>query len=60
MNTGLILNYLTELSENNNREWYHLHKAQYKEAEAEFEELLQRLILEIGKTDNRNIIASVD
>lgn len=53
MNTGLILNYLTELSENNNREWYHLHKAQYKEAEAEFEELLQRLILEIGKTDNR-------
>ena len=37
MNTGLILNYLTELSENNNREWYHLHKAQYKEAEAEFE-----------------------
>ena len=53
MNTGLILNYLTELSENNNREWYHLHKAQYKEAEAEFEELLQRLILDIGKTDNR-------
>lgn len=53
MNTGLILNYLTELSENNDREWYHLHKAQYKEAEAEFEALLQRLILEIGKTDNR-------
>lgn len=52
MNIGLILNYLSELSENNNREWYHLHKAEYKEANAQFEALLQELIFEIGKTDN--------
>lgn len=52
MNTQLILNYLSELSENNNREWYHLHKAAYKEANAEFEALLQELIIQIGKTDS--------
>lgn len=28
MNTQLILNYLSDLSENNNREWYHEHKAE--------------------------------
>lgn len=52
MNTQLILNYLTELSENNNRDWYHLHKEEYKEANEQFEALLQELILEIGKTDS--------
>lgn len=52
MNTQLILNYLSELSENNNRDWYHLHKEQYKEASAQFEELLQQLILAIGAFDS--------
>lgn len=52
MNTQLILNYLTELSANNNRDWYHLHKEEYKEANEQFEALLQELILEIGKTDS--------
>lgn len=26
METSLILDYLSELSQNNNREWYHAHK----------------------------------
>lgn len=52
MDTRLILQYLKELSENNNREWYHLHKEEYKEANAQFEELLQHLILAIGQTDS--------
>lgn len=51
MDTQLILNYLTELSDNNDREWYHSHKTEYKEANAQFEALLQELIFEIGKTD---------
>ncbi len=51
MNTEQILHYLKELTENNNREWYHLHKAEYKEANAQFEALLQQLILELGRTD---------
>ena len=46
-----IMHYLSELKENNNREWYHAHKTQYQDANQEFEELIQELILEIGKVD---------
>lgn len=52
MNTKVILSYLSELSINNNRDWYHLHKGDYKEACARFEELLQELIHKIGKFDS--------
>lgn len=37
MNMSEILKYLTRLCENNNREWYHAHKAEYKAANAEFD-----------------------
>lgn len=52
MNTQLIIDYLSALSMNNNREWYHANRDDYKKANAEFEKLLQTLILEIGKFDN--------
>lgn len=52
MNTKLILDYLHELSLNNNRDWYHGHKDEYREANAEFEGLVQNLISEIGKFDS--------
>ncbi len=52
MNTQLILDYLADLSSHNEREWYHAHKAEYKEASAEFESLLQELILKIGEFDS--------
>ena len=52
MDTGLILKYLADLAENNNREWYHDHKAEYKEANGQFEEVIQELILRIGQFDN--------
>ena len=52
MNTELIMDYLSSLSMNNNREWYHANKDEYKKANAEFEKLLQTLILEIGKFDS--------
>lgn len=52
MNTQLITDYLSALSMNNNREWYHANKTDYKKANAEFEALLQALILEIGKFDS--------
>ncbi len=51
MDTTPILNYLSELSQNNSREWYHAHKEDYKSANARFEELLQELILSIGSFD---------
>ncbi len=52
MNMSLIVNYLSELSMNNEREWYHAHKEEYKKANAEFEALLQALMLEIGNFDS--------
>ena len=52
MNTQFIIDYLSALSMNNNREWYHANKDDYKKANAEFEKLLQALILEIGKFDS--------
>ena len=51
MNTQMILDYLTELSANNNREWYHAHKAEYQAANGQFEELIQALMLKIGEFD---------
>lgn len=51
MNTERILTYLTDLEQNNCREWYHAHKEEYKAAGAEFEELIRELILRIGSTD---------
>lgn len=51
MNTQLIIDYLSALSRNNNREWYHANKEDFKKASAEFEKLLQELIMEIGAFD---------
>lgn len=51
MDSKIILDYLTALAENNNREWYHAHKEEYREANAAFEELLRELILKIGEFD---------
>lgn len=51
MNTQEIMNYLTGLSENNCREWYHAHKAEYKAANAAFEQLLSAMISKIGTFD---------
>lgn len=48
-----ILNYLSGLKENNNREWYHEHKAEYKAANADFEAFLQDLIVGIGEFDDQ-------
>lgn len=52
MNIQVIIDYLSALSLNNNREWYHANKEDYKKANTEFEGLLQALMLEIGKFDS--------
>lgn len=51
MNTEIILRYLSDLEAHNEREWYHANKAQYQAANREFENMIQALIIEIGKTD---------
>ena len=52
MDIQLIIKYLTDLGGNNNREWYHTHKAEYQVANAQFEELIQALMLRIGEFDS--------
>lgn len=47
----LILNFLSDLANNNNREWYHAHKLESDQARQEFEKLLQFLIDELSLTD---------
>ena len=51
MDTQLIMDYLSGLSANNDREWYHAHKAEYQAANGQFEELIQTLMLRIGEFD---------
>ena len=51
MNLQVIFNFLKELKENNNREWFNAHKESYLEAKKIFEELVTKLILEIGEFD---------
>lgn len=48
----LILNFLNDLENNNNREWYHAHKSERDIAMLEFEKLLQFLIDELLLTDS--------
>jgi uncharacterized protein (TIGR02453 family) len=48
---NVILQYLAALEANNNREWYHANKKRFQEANAEFEELIEKLIVSIGKID---------
>ncbi len=51
IDTRFMMDYLSALDANNNREWYHANKDDYKKANAEFERLLEALMLEIGKFD---------
>lgn len=46
-----ILDFLSGLSENNNREWFNEHKSDYTRAKEDFEALINRLIPEIRKFD---------
>jgi len=50
-----MLEYLSALEFNNNREWYHANKEQFQKANAKFEQLVGELIISIGQFDT-NII----
>lgn len=53
MDMPKILAYLSDLEANNDRDWYHAHKDEYKKANAAFEDLTQALLFEIGTQDDR-------
>ena len=46
-----MMDYLSDLFNNNDREWYHAHKRENKLATEQFEQLVQKLILGIGTFD---------
>lgn len=45
------LSFLKKLKNNNNRDWFVLHKEEFEEAKQEFEEFVQKLITSIAKFD---------
>ncbi len=51
MNLQIILDFLRELEENNQREWYHDNKAWYRDANREFEALIAELMEELRRKD---------
>lgn len=48
-----ILNFLRLLEQNNNREWFNAHKADFLKAKARFEQVLDEIILKLGQVDSR-------
>lgn len=51
MPTKKILNFLNELKENNNREWFAQNKDRYEIVKSEFEEIAKLLIINISEFD---------
>ena len=47
-----VLEYLTDLTNNNDREWYHANKEHYKQANTDFDQFISDLIIAIGEFDN--------
>ena len=52
MHTEDIINFLRELNENNNREWFAQNKSRYEKVKSKFEEISRLLISEISIFDN--------
>ena len=48
---NLILNFLKDLSKNNNREWFNEHKETYRTALSEFNHQVEKVIIGLGKFD---------
>ncbi len=44
--------YLNDLKQNNNREWFHTNKKRYDKVKSDFEETIQELIISIGQFEN--------
>jgi len=51
MNIPVIFQFLKNISENNNREWFNSHRDEYEKASAEFEKLLAAVIARISLFD---------
>jgi uncharacterized protein (TIGR02453 family) len=45
------IQFLSELEQNNNKEWFDIHRPRYKELQAQFQFFVAEIITEIGKYD---------
>ena len=52
MNTKLIIDFLSDIKENNNREWFQANKSRYLEVKSVFETFVNDAIACISKFDN--------
>lgn len=52
MNAYILIDFLKQLIMNNNREWFHAHKAMYEQCANYYAELVEHLLIEIAKIDN--------
>lgn len=52
MKMETVLNFLSELDKNNNRDWFHAHKLEYQQATQEFEELVRLLMMGLREIDS--------
>jgi uncharacterized protein (TIGR02453 family) len=50
--TNITFEYLQDLKNNNNREWFHANKKRYDNVKANFEETIKELIVSIGEFEN--------
>lgn len=50
-NMKQIISFLQQLHQNNNREWFNAHKAEFLEHQSRFHQLVEEVIVEIGKYD---------
>ena len=51
MDASIVFNFLEQLLQNNNREWFHGHKASYQQAKAEIEKLIQNVGQKLTEID---------
>lgn len=51
MNTKQILRFLCDVAANNNREWFHEHKSEFDKVKADFENGVNKLIVELSEFD---------
>ncbi len=52
MNTKIIMSFLQDIAENNNREWFKANKSRYDEARKELSDITETLIKRIGMFDS--------
>jgi uncharacterized protein (TIGR02453 family) len=58
VNLKPVLDFLDDLSQNNNKAWFDANRERYERAKAGFEEFVQLLIAEIGKFDDLGTLSA--